>query len=205
MVEMLMRRRSLLMASGPRPEPSDDGWELLTSYTTSGTWTAPWDGWFRLSCIGAGGTGGNGGVGVNNQSAPDDQESVSGSGGGGGGSGGFSSSVLYLKKGDSLSYSYNGNATLTVGIQGENITMVATVGGIGNNGSKGNIRHAIEYDPPRWVVTVPNGGTGGTAGTASGGNKINSNGLLGGTGSRGTVGKKTTATNGGSGCIQCDS
>ena len=96
MVEMLMRRRSLLMASGPRPEPSDDGWELLTSYTTSGTWTAPWDGWFRVTCIGSGGDGKNGGTG----NSPNLTEAYGGGGGGSGGAGGVAYSIFYCAKGE---------------------------------------------------------------------------------------------------------
>lgn len=199
MVEMLMRRRSLFMASGGmRPEPPDDGWELLESFTTNTTWTAPWDGWFRISCVGSGGAGGDGGAGFSKSDYPSGKNNVSGSGGGGGGSGGFASSVFYLSKGNKLTVSYNGNATVSGNVNGEKISILSTAGQIGDNGAKGSIRYAAEYDPPRYIVNAPKGGTGGTAGTASGGNKINANGKDGGTGTNG-AGNQASSPGGGPG------
>ena len=188
MVELMMRRRALLAAGGGiPPEPGDNEYALINSYTSNAVWTCQEDGWYRVTCVGAGGSGGSGGAEAH-RANDSNADRVYGSGGGGGGSGGCATSVLYLKKGTSLSISYNGNAQTAGMVNGENVNISATAGGIGNNGSQGSVRYAYEYDPPRYIYTIPNGGTGGSGGIASGGNKINSNGNNGGNGGKGERG-----------------
>lgn len=170
MVELMMRRRALLAAGGGiPPEPGDDGWELAYSYTYNTTWTAPWDGWFRVTSIGAGGSGATGGAFY------DVRRYVAGSGGGGGGSGGCSVSVFYCKAGDTLSITYNGSAKAVGTIAGEAITVYASAGGNGKSGGVGS------------YSTVPSGGNGGVAGGANSGNRLNLAGNAGGKGTDGYV------------------
>lgn len=190
MVELMMRRRALMAAlgGGIPPEPGDNGWELAYSYTSNATWTAPWDGWFRITSIGAGGAGATGGAFYAVR------RKVAGSGGGGGGSGGCSVSVLYCKAGDTLSITYNGSAKAAGTIGGEAITVYASAGGTGKPGDVGS------------YTTIPSGGNGGAAGGANSGNKFNLPGNAGGKGADGYVatldsGRYTPSTtpNGGTG------
>ena len=107
---------------------------------------APWDGWFRITSIGAGGAGATGGAFYAVR------RKVAGSGGGGGGSGGCSVSVLYCKAGDTLSITYNGSAKAAGTVGGEAITVYASAGGTGKPGDVGS------------YTTIPSGGNGGAAG-----------------------------------------
>ena len=176
MVELMMRRRALLAAGGGiPPEPGDNEYTLINSYTSNAVWTCQEDGWYRVTCVGQGGSGATGGAFYDNR------RNVAGSGGGGGGSGGCSVSVFYCKAGDTLSITYNGSAKAVGTIAGEAITVYASAGGNGKPGDVGS------------YSTVPSGGNGGAAGGANSGNKFN---LPGNAGGKGADGYVTTVSSG---------
>ena len=84
MVEMLMRRMAFLSSGGIPPEPADDGYTLLKTITSTQTWTCPKNGWYRITCVGAGGAGGDGADDYYNNSTLPYASNGGGAGGGGG-------------------------------------------------------------------------------------------------------------------------
>lgn len=96
------------------------GYNTRTVLTTSGSYTAPVDGWYKITCIGGGGGGGAG-------------KSVRevGTGGGGGGSGGTSISLQRLSKNTAYSYVIGSGGTGGIvstsdGSNGGNTTFTGT-------------------------------------------------------------------------------
>lgn len=153
-------------------EPTD--YTLIAKYTTSQTWVAPEDGWFKIEVHGASGKGGSA---ARDTSTDDDDNTIyqGGSGAGGGGSA-YVCSAVKLKKGDVIALvcgAVGSDTTATVTSSVETYgSMKATSGA--NGGSAW------------WNNGFPNGyngGTGGVGGTASGGNVSNVNGGKGSNGS----------------------
>ena len=131
------------------------GWSEMQKYTTSTTFTAPEDGWFKFIGVAKSGEGGK------SNTWTDPNEECWQRGGGGGGAGGIVVSVFALTQGQTV--------TLTVGsyvtIQAQGQTATA---GAGSDGHDADIGHS--------------GGRGGRGGSASGGNLVNKAGASGGTG-----------------------
>ena len=150
----------------PRAEPTT--YEKIAEYTTSGTWTAPEDGYYQVYAIGKGGDGGNGGDGKFYNST------IYGSGGGGGGGGGIAQSRIYFLAGDELRITVNSSITSV----GGKTTMSAV------SGEKGTT--AQNADTSAGTIGTP--GKGGGGGVSSGGNISNINGGIGGNGGSGGSG-----------------
>lgn len=148
-------------------EPTE--YVLIDTITESTTFTAPEDGWYQIELFGASGSGGNSDfIGAARGDAERFASSVSG---GGGGSGALATSIVPLKKGDSilldsLAVGETATATITSGYDSSyNHTMTCVSGGNGGNAD------ANYFGPDRCTV-----GSGGTGGTATGGNVTNING-----------------------------
>ncbi len=139
--------------------------------TSTKTWTAPEDGYYKFVGVAAGGYSG---VARRTVGA---SYNVSG---GSGGSGGIVASVFKLKRGESVSLTVaGGNVTISYGSE----TAKATCGGHGSSSSS---------EPDNKVKT----GLFGEAGTATGGNIVNMNGKYGSPGKR-LEGNKSTIVRGG--------
>lgn len=191
-------------------------YNLIGTYTSSGSFTAPSNGWFQIELQGASGYGGSGGA----------HSTYIGLGGGGGG-GGCAISRVKMNKGDTISYSLGaansktstaatvaGNSTATINssfneyahtltVTGANNGVNASTvqlgkggaGGIGSGGNYANYTGGTGDTPPKYsfddyVDTNISGVNGGNAGY-SGGN-------VGGKGS-GWDGKKYNHTSAGAG------
>ena len=164
------RRRMLLSGGGFPAEPTD--YELIGTYTASGTFTAPEDGWFQVEVFGASGNGGNGAYRVTGTGANKIRWLA---GGGGGGGGGYSCSRIKMMEGDTITF---------------------VCGGVGNN-SSANINSSLETYSALSVTSGANGsagkttsasstgGAGGNGGVSTGGNYANNNGGSGGRGGNG--------------------
>lgn len=147
---------------------------LIDTYTTSQTWEAPEDGWFKVEVHGA---SGNGGVA---QPSPGNSWVVTVDGisycfyvsGGGGGGSGYSCSTVKLKKGDTVRLavgSIGSDTTATVSSSVDPIyshSLKVTSGGNGSPGTK----------------AYPSYASGGAGGVGSGGNQSNKTGGAGGKG-----------------------
>lgn len=167
-----------ISASGETPVPPEEGGEfpaeptgyiLIDTYTSSGTFTAPEDGWYQIEVHGASGNGGT--------SAPHDYDDPDDEGmqdvkifeAAGGGGSGYVCSRVCLKKGDTVVYvvgavGLNSTATVNSSVTGESYTqLVVTPGG---NGGSGNI-------------STRRGGAAGAGGVGSGGNYSNLQGSAG--------------------------
>lgn len=162
-----MDRRRLLLNGGFPKKPTD--YEIINTYTSSATFTAPENGYFQIEVFGASGKGGKN---YDDNMPGIDYEIYFHSGGGGGG-GGYAASRIKLKKGD---------------------TVVLSPGGVGV-ASYARISSSIEEYSPLNVTSGANGGDaqlrgrdepsygyGGAGGVASGGNYLNKNGGNGGNG-----------------------
>ena len=150
-------------------EPTD--YTLIAKYTTSQTWVAPEDGWFKIEIHGASGNGGM----CNSDYEYDydaDIEEVWGHTGGSGGGGAYVCSAFKLKAGDVLTLvrgTVGSDTSVTAESSMETYsTMVATSGGNGTKAS-GTTSGATK-------------GQGGRGGVASGGNITNVNGSAGSNG-----------------------
>ena len=131
------------------------GWSKMQKYTTSTTFTAPEDGWFKFIGVAKSGEGGN----SNTWTDPNGKRWRRG--GGGGGAGGIVVSVFALTQGQTVTLTVGSYATIQA--QGQTATA-----GAGSDG----------YD----AATGDSGGRGGRGGSASGGNLVNKAGASGGTG-----------------------
>ena len=131
------------------------GWSEMQKYTTSTTFTAPEDGWFKFIGVAKSGEGGN----SNTWTDPNGKRWRRG--GGGGGTGGIVVSVFALTQGQTVTLTVGSYATIQA--QGQTATA-----GAGSDG----------YD----AATGDSGGRGGRGGSASGGNLVNKAGASGGTG-----------------------
>lgn len=131
------------------------GWSEMQKYTTSTTFTAPEDGWFKFIGVAKSGEGGK----SNTWTDPNGKRWRRG--GGGGGAGGIVVSVFALTQGQTVTLTVGSYATIQA--QGQTATA-----GAGSDG----------YD----AATGDSGGRGGRGGSASGGNLVNKAGASGGTG-----------------------
>ena len=128
------------------------GWSEMQKYTTSTTFTAPEDGWFKFIGVAKSGEGGN----SNTWTDPNGKRWRRG-----GGAGGIVVSVFALTQGQTVTLTVGSYATIQA--QGQTATA-----GAGSDG----------YD----AATGDSGGRGGRGGSASGGNLVNKAGASGGTG-----------------------
>ena len=131
------------------------GWSEMQKYTTSTTFTAPEDGWFKFIGVAKSGEGGN----SNTWTDPNGKRWRRG--GGGGGAGGIVVSVFALTQGQTVTLTVGSYATIQA--QGQTATA-----GAGSDGYDADTGHS--------------GGRGGRGGSASGGNLVNKAGASGGTG-----------------------
>ena len=123
-------------------------WTLIGTYSSSGSFTIPEDGYFKIACGAASGRGGTAKTAYARPGADGQYDGYNdGYGGGGGGSGGYAESSFYKNKGDVITFSVGGNVSC------EGITV--TSGGAGGNASSSS------------------SGGGGSAGSATGGNLLN--------------------------------
>ena len=145
-------------------------WSQISKVTSSTTFTAPEQGWFKFIGVAKSGDGGGG----NTWSSTGTRYYR---GGGSGGSGAIVASIFPLEQGETVTITLSSSATIIC--KGES----AYAGAGGNGGSAG---------------TGDVGGRGGSAGTANGGNLINKNGSTGETGGfdteRNTGGSSCTNT-----------
>ena len=145
-------------------------WSQISKVTSSTTFTAPEQGWFKFIGVAKSGDGGGG----NTWSSTGTRYYR---GGGSGGSGAIVASIFPLEQGETVTITLSSSATIVC--KGES----AYAGAGGNGGSAG---------------TGDVGGRGGSAGTASGGNLVNKNGSTGETGGfdteRNTGGSSRTNT-----------
>lgn len=145
-------------------EPSS--YNLIGTYSSSQTFTAPEDGWYQIELFGRSGAGGKGAYYTGATL------SMSAAGGGGGGGGAYCcSNKIKLNKGDTITIVISTTCTVTITAStGESYSvMTCTTGANGGAGSATGSSSAT-------------GGSGGSGGSASGGNYANESG---GTGSRG--------------------
>lgn len=169
-------------------------YNLIGTYTSSQTWTAPESGYFQIEVMGASGNGGG--------NMPDSDSGTYGGGGGGGG--GYACSRIKMNKGDTISLSVGavGATTIAVinsaiesysspqvtsGTSGSRATANANgAGGAGGVGSGGNYSNATGGTGASGVKgSISTGGKGGTGGTGAngapnGGNGASIKGLFGG-------------------------
>lgn len=145
-------------------------WSQISKVTSSTTFTAPEQGWFKFIGVAKSGDGGGG----NTWNSTGTRYYR---GGGSGGSGAIVASIFPLEQGETVTITLGSSATIAC--KGES----AYAGAGGNGGSAG---------------TGDVGGRGGSAGTANGGNLINKNGSTGETGGfdteRNTGGSSRTNT-----------
>ena len=137
---------------------------LINTYTTSMTWVAPEDGYFRVMAFGSSGAGTNATVTRNNLVGTN--YSYKGTSGNGGGGGAYSCSDIKMNKGDTVK--------MTIGAASATTTIVIT-------STTGEV-----YSTMTLVGGQPGSGTR-EGGTASGGNVANANGTAGGTGSTDSI------------------
>ena len=135
-------------------------YNLIATYTSNQTWTAPEAGYFKIEVFGASGSGGHGTVGMMNAS------------GGGAGGGGYScSSGVTLNKGDTI--------VLTIGGIG------ATTSAAVNSSHDNSYDHTLQVTSGANggdAITYSSPGGSGAGGVASGGKTTNANGGAGGAG-----------------------
>lgn len=147
-------------------EPTD--YTLIAKYTTSQTWVAPEDGWFKIEVHGASGSGAiakTGGFIVYDSDYGDDVEVEGVITGGSGGGGGYSCSIIKMNKGD------------TVVIESLAIGSVATVYINSSHDVYPNI--LVSSGGSGTMQVGSNDGNAGYGGSASGGNYANYNGSAG--------------------------
>ncbi len=138
------------------PEPT--GWSEIKKYTSSQTFTAPEDGYYKFIGVAASGKGGAPYyIMLGTEHA---------AGGGGGGAGGIVCSIFALNKGDIITIGIGGNVSITNDKEGE--TATATQGNAGEDGRKSSSNSHYLF-----------AGDGGAGGTAKGGNTANRGGAAG--------------------------
>lgn len=134
---------------------------LINTYTTSMTWTAPEDGYFRIMAFGSSGAGTNATV-TRNDLVGAGNYRYKGTSGNGGGGGAYACTDIKMNKGDAVK--------MTIGAASATTTIVIT-------STTGEVYPTI-------TLTGGQPGSGTRAGgTASGGTVANANGTAGGTGS----------------------
>lgn len=181
------RRRMLISGGGFPAEPS--AYELIGTYTSSGSFIATEDGWFQVEVFGA---SGNGGSSAYKTFGPSSNKITYLAGGGGGGGGGYACSRVKLREGDKVTYtvgsvSATSSANISSSVEAYNILQVTS----GTSGGAGTA-----------TTSSYTGGAGGNGGVATGGNYANNNGGSGGRGNSGyryADGESSGNGNGGAG------
>lgn len=202
--------------SFPSQPESNEDYTLIDTYTTSQTWTAPEDGWYKIEVHGASGKGGNAG-----KSAGDVSGAYYFSTGSGGGGSGYACSIVKLNQNDSvvLTCGATGNDTLAIinsthpeenshtlkvtsGGNGSNSgnSQKAVNGGSGGIGSGGNIEYGNGSSGSKNTYSTLKTNWSGTG--ATGGNPYNSNGNAGGNGGNVTNGYAGSGAAGSAGFIK---
>lgn len=161
----------MLMSGGGFPaEPS--AYELIGTYTSSGSFIAPEDGWFQVEVFGA---SGNGGSSARKTAGPSSGRWTVMAGGGGGGGGGYACSRVKMNKGDTINLTPGAIGAVSSAIinsSKETYTMLQVTSGA--NGGAGTV-----------TSSSGTGGAGGAGGVATGGNYANYNGGSGRLGNNG--------------------
>lgn len=137
---------------------------LVGTYTSSMTWTAPEDGYFRIMAFGSSGAGSNATVTRNDLVGTN--YSYKGTSGNGGGGGAYACSDIKMNKGDTVQITLGAASATTT------ITITSTTGEV--------------YSTITLTGGQPGSGTR-AGGTATGGNVSNASGSAGGTGSTDSV------------------
>ena len=153
-------------------EPSS--YNLIGTYSSSQTFTAPEDGWYQIEVFGASGNGGAGSATVSKTVDDDGFTNYNCASGGGGGGGGYASSIVKLNKGDLVLIvigAVGSDTTVTINPTTDELYEVMTVTS-GANGTAGSTTNKSAT-----------AGTGGNGGKASGGNVSNITGGVGRNGS----------------------
>ena len=142
-IASLVGSQIFFRSGGAMTPPSQ--WEDVGLYTANATLTVLQRGWYRITCIGAGGNGGSGGDGnLSDWSAwGDGYEAQAGGGGASGGSGGIASAVFLLDRGNYV-ITVNGSASAFAEL------IAAYAGGNGGNGG--------------WVTTAADNASAGVGG-----------------------------------------
>ena len=142
-----------------------------TVFTSSGSWTVPETGQYKITCVGGGGKGGNGGNGVSkygyyvnasegNSCDVSCYSAASGGGGGGGGVGQVVTQRLSLTKGKTIAF--------TVGGPGGATTFSSITALAGGNGGNGGAGTSTRNAPACYCGGGPSAGGGGAGGTSYG-------------------------------------
>lgn len=165
----LKMHTDILIAVASLFPSAPSAYNLIGTYTSSQTWTAPESGYFQIELFGA---SGNGGKAIN---ASDGGTR----GGGGGGGGGYTCSRIKMNKGDTI--------VLTVGATG--VTTIAKI----NSGVESYSSPQVTSGANGGDGTNAGGGKGGAGGVGSNGNYSNA------TGGAGTNGQNSNAIQGATG------
>lgn len=164
-----------VFAAVPSEFPAEPtAYTLIAKYTSSQTWVAPEDGWFKIEVHGASGTGGYSSSDYEYEYSDDPDEHVEkywGQTGGSGGGSGYAASIVKLKAGDIVVLSPGAvgvvsSATVTSSYNTEYSHSLQVTGA--GNGTK-----------PSGATKSATTGKGGSGGVASGGNSENINGSAG--------------------------
>ena len=123
--------------------------EVLTTITTTGTFTPAVSGWYLVEMLGAGGSGGGGGTSASGTALQ--------TGGAGGGAGMYTQQMLYLTAGATY--------TATVGVK--NATRPTGGAAGGNAGVAGKPGAASSFAGPGIPTLYADGGSGGNPGGAN--------------------------------------
>lgn len=152
----------------------NESWQIGRTYTASGSFVAPADGWAWFVAVGAGGSGGS----------AMDEAAANCVSAGGGGAGGFCFKKLFVRKGNTY--------TVTIGAGGTGVTR--TTSGISNGNAGGN----TTIIGPELYLLASGGAAGSAASVANNGTNTNLNitGALGGSAFGGDV--NNNGMNGGS-------
>lgn len=156
-------------------EPS--AYELISTYTSTTTFTAPEDGWYQIELFGA---SGNGGAADGTSASNGDRLCASGGSGGGGA---YARSIIKLNAGDTVVFTSPAIGSTAAVYINSSIEVYPNILAIsGSNGGNGYASNSS--------LT---GGNGGAGGVASGGN-ININGNAGSKGEVKSATSSLTAT-----------
>lgn len=174
-------------------------YNLIGTYTSSGSFTAPSTGWFQIELQGASGTGGK------NNDATDSSGDAFRMIGGGGGGGGCAISRVKMNKGDSISFSLGAANTKTTSGNGSagssNAWQKAGDSSATINSSFNEYDHTLNvtgaYNGRDAINSITGYGTGGNGGAGSGGNHANYTGGTGANGWKQQYNKKCSGASGG--------
>ena len=168
-------------------------YNLIDTYSSSRTWVAPEDGWFKIEAFGASGNGGNAAL------TEEDVWVDTGDGGvtpgynlatgGGGASGGYACSIVKMNKGDTVVLTRGAVGSTTKAVINSSLETYSQIS-ITSGGNGGNATATSDS-----VIA----GSAGTAGSVSGGNVVNTKGKNGSSGTYKRKANAGTTLSGGSG------